>query len=1013
MADADGFRGESSNRGFVFFNQYLNSGGSWRSASAASFEPWTEAAVEIAPESDSVSQSEQDQSGDEATQTQFGETLTEEAFFSCLVGGDEAASCDEFSAGIQEAIYESLAPQPSDAVDSQGDPGSFDEAVSCADLSSGSIPQVPEVVHSKGDRARLVPFGPPELVEPLDLHQVITEMPTDMLRWKFRRPDILGAALDFVGAYIKELQIEKAQVVLEIILPVCREFGGLFHMQALNHMALVRMNQGRPAETLALLTESQRLAQEHLHTSKKKSWQFWETLYRNFSWCHGALHNQDEAAKYCQKAIDVKELAGQPVSWFDLWELGRNKATMALVSNDPEKIRAASQTLEKSLKLHHQDEVNDLVMRAKIWHTVGECSFALGHIKHCGKGVDQVVDIDSCPLTDDAKALYKRALKSFQQAYRLFIKAEGRTNALTGREAEAITWTLVRLRDYEDAKPFMLNALEAQCELLNDLRSGRVAAENQGYNTSTSPALLRSMQTVDHILEAHRCTDDRAGLQRYFDAIEKLCDNACCRMHLLPKDQEKKDAQAYERLISSCSMILVASGTPDGMKRSQKVMNTRMREKPKTAHAKVCEQMFETLATEGPSRNANVSTPEAPSRQVNVSTSERVPKAKTEVTNHEQVQDTSQERKKPARQAQKSKPAEVQKKNSETLANEAPTTPVKASASEAPSGHVNGSTSEKVPKEKTGGTNREQVQDASQERSKSARQSQKSRPAEAQKKNSETLANDTRPVKISTPEAPGGHVNVSTSENAPKGKIEVTNHEQVEDISQERLRSVMEAQALRLAEMQKKAKTDCSSQRPAVDSSGQQQQRKAAETDSSSGPDNASAPKARPKEKSAMTNHEQAQDASQERLKSVLQAQEARLAEVQKKHSEALANEVAARHVNVSTPEAPNGHVTTPKTMPKEKIEVANREQVEDAAQERSKSVRQAQESRRAEVPKKTSMALQWLDDGKAQKEAEETQRMSTEEAEDNEEQVDDGVDAEDASSPNRKRRQKKKKEKK
>merc|ERR1719324_401187 len=132
-------------------------------------------------------------------------------------------------------------------------------------------------------------------------------------------------------------------------------------------------------------------------------------------------------------------VAGQPTSWVfvdswvELWSLGRQKAAKALINRDLDGIKTASQILEKALRRHQRDEVDDLVMRAKIWQMVGECSFALAQSEHFqASGPPPVCNTDYHPMTREAKTLYKRALKSFQQAYRLFLKTEGRLNPLTG-----------------------------------------------------------------------------------------------------------------------------------------------------------------------------------------------------------------------------------------------------------------------------------------------------------------------------------------------------------------------------------------------------------------------------------------------------------------------------------------------------------------------------------------------------------------------------------------------------
>lgn len=197
-------------------------------------------------------------------------------------------------------------------------------------------------------------------------------------------PEVLGSALDIVGAYLKNYEVDKAAAVVETVLPVVRQRGGLWLLKALNHLATVRMKQARPAEALEILKEVEAYVGLNQQEEKERdeAWEFWEKTYRNFAWCLSSLDRDEEALQYLQKVVDVKERVGETVSWFDLWDLGRMKATSALKRNEVEIIQAAASIVTKSLWLHKEAEPTDLVMRAKIWHTVGECTL-LVHAFFC------------------------------------------------------------------------------------------------------------------------------------------------------------------------------------------------------------------------------------------------------------------------------------------------------------------------------------------------------------------------------------------------------------------------------------------------------------------------------------------------------------------------------------------------------------------------------------------------------------------------------------------------------
>eukprot|EP00933_Yihiella_yeosuensis_P033911 TRINITY_DN27504_c0_g3_i2.p1 TRINITY_DN27504_c0_g3~~TRINITY_DN27504_c0_g3_i2.p1 ORF type:complete len:251 (-),score=59.90 TRINITY_DN27504_c0_g3_i2:17-769(-) len=221
-------------------------------------------------------------------------------------------------------------------------------------------------------------------------------------------------------------------------------------------------------------------------------------------------------------------------------------------------------------------------MRAKIWHSVGECSFGLGFLEQGGPSSETAAG-NGAVSCSRAKAHYKKALKCFKESHKLFHKTEGQYNALTGQEAQSVAWTLMKLDDVQEAKSFLLDSLEAMARQQN----------GWGDGSEKAPALLAAVQILDRILEAHRRSDDRDGLRRYFDAVEKLCTNVCSRLRLA-KDQSVH-ASAYERMVSSASMVMVASGTSEGQERSQQLLQRYLWHNPSTTQAQVCSQMMTSL----------------------------------------------------------------------------------------------------------------------------------------------------------------------------------------------------------------------------------------------------------------------------------------------------------------------------------------------------------------------------------------------------------------------------------
>eukprot|EP00929_Paragymnodinium_shiwhaense_P117462 TRINITY_DN8806_c0_g1_i4.p1 TRINITY_DN8806_c0_g1~~TRINITY_DN8806_c0_g1_i4.p1 ORF type:complete len:555 (+),score=158.71 TRINITY_DN8806_c0_g1_i4:90-1754(+) len=417
-------------------------------------------------------------------------------------------------------------------------------------------------------------------------------LPSDDIRAAvLHDPEVLGSCLDIVGAYLKNYEIDKAAAVMETIMPVCQERGGFWYAKALNHIATVRMKQSRPNEALQAMRELERHVDMN-EDEKVQAWEFWETVYRNFGWVYSSLSREEDAIGYIEKAIEVKKAVGRPESWFDIWDLGRMKACQALRGSSSPDIESAGALVTRALWLQKEAEPKDFVMRAKIWHSVGECSFALGHVEELRvNGKRQHLDYPNAPATSSqAMKHYKKALKCFKESHKLFKATEGAYNPLTGAEAQAVAWACLKVGEAEAAKPFLLDCIEATSRQQSAWGSASTPE-------ATSPAMLNAFLTVERIMETHRTTDDRPGLVKYFDAVERLCDNICKRVQL-SKDQ-KTEAAIYEKLVSTCSMILVASDTPGAMERSQKLMDKFMWDNPSTPQAQLCNEVLGRALTNG------------------------------------------------------------------------------------------------------------------------------------------------------------------------------------------------------------------------------------------------------------------------------------------------------------------------------------------------------------------------------------------------------------------------------
>lgn len=411
-------------------------------------------------------------------------------------------------------------------------------------------------------------------------------------------PEVLGSALDIVGAYLKNYELDKAAAVIETIIPLCRKRGSLWLLKALNFLSTVRMKQARPAEALEILQEIEsQVANQLTEEESDEAWEFFETIYRNFGWVLSSLHREMEAMNYIQRSIDVKKKVGKEESWFDKWDLGRIKATKAMrggmfgqgvkIKLVPEEIKECQELVTKALWMHKEAEPHDRVMRAKIWHNVGECSFALGHIEEIAVVGCSTIgnNPNSACQVSSARTHYRKSLKCFREAHKLFKTTEGHHHPLTGSEAQAVAWVLLKLDEPEESKQFLGDALET------------LARQQSGWGDGDSlegsvPALSQATMILDRILESHRRTGDREGLAKHFAGIAKLCANVHRRVRL---SKERDIAAVYEKMVSSGSMVMIACGSEEGVVKSQELIRKYMWSSPATPQAQLCTELLTSL----------------------------------------------------------------------------------------------------------------------------------------------------------------------------------------------------------------------------------------------------------------------------------------------------------------------------------------------------------------------------------------------------------------------------------
>jgi len=325
----------------------------------------------------------------------------------------------------------------------------------------------------------------------------------------------LGTAIDLVGCYLKNYEIDKADRLCSRIEPLCRERGGMWLFKLLNFYTTVRMKQSRYVEALKMYTEYETL----IGFKPDEAWELYDTVYRNFGWIHTSLHNYSEALEYFEKCVEVKRHHGVPPHWFDQWDLGKTHARQSLQRNRPKNLELALQLIEEGIELHKQAEPTDFIMRCKMLNSAGECACILGDFTDEGHSVA-------------AHAWYDRGIALHEESHALYLKVLGPTKPLTGWAMEDLAGAYRRRCRDCDAKPLLKAALHVEC-------------------TKDIIKLSSMVRLLDSVLEVHRSTGDRSGLADCQDTINAGLDN------LRRRGVDVVEAVSYAALLQKIVEVLL------------------------------------------------------------------------------------------------------------------------------------------------------------------------------------------------------------------------------------------------------------------------------------------------------------------------------------------------------------------------------------------------------------------------------------------------------------------------
>jgi tetratricopeptide (TPR) repeat protein len=324
----------------------------------------------------------------------------------------------------------------------------------------------------------------------------------------------LGTAIDLIGVYLKNYEIDKADRLCARIQPLVRDRGGVWLFKFLNFYTTVRMKQSRYDEALEMYKEYETLVKY----SPQEAWELYDTVYRNYGWIYTSLHEYEKALQYFEKAVEVKRANGIKAHWFDQWDLGKTHARISLRNGKPENLELAFQLICEGLEAHKRAEPQDTIMRCKMLNSAGECASILGD------------------FTSDAqiqKDRYTRAVEIHKESLDLYMQVLGPGKPLTGWAMEDLAGALKRLSRHEEAKELLHGALAVECS----------------KDIIKLPSVVR---LLDAVLEAHRITADREGLARCQDAVNIGLSN------LQRRCIDKTEAPSYAALLQKIANLLLA-----------------------------------------------------------------------------------------------------------------------------------------------------------------------------------------------------------------------------------------------------------------------------------------------------------------------------------------------------------------------------------------------------------------------------------------------------------------------
>eukprot|EP01064_Diplonema_japonicum_P008744 TRINITY_DN16144_c0_g1_i1.p1 TRINITY_DN16144_c0_g1~~TRINITY_DN16144_c0_g1_i1.p1 ORF type:complete len:515 (+),score=152.42 TRINITY_DN16144_c0_g1_i1:53-1546(+) len=219
----------------------------------------------------------------------------------------------------------------------------------------------------------------------------VSEIEKEFTSWAAegkKEDQLVAMALHLSGVYIKNYSLDKAEKMLNRILPWCRAAQGPYLWKILQKIATLRFKQNRQPECAELLEELASIAPPNAAT------------HANLTTAYNSIGDYEKALDHINKGIALKGETDKD----DKWALG-------LVKKNLGDTQAGIQYLKEALEGHYNEAPDDKVMIAKLHDSLADAYLKNEDLEQAERHYQTAYEYfkatvgDSSPLTGSAAGL--------------------------------------------------------------------------------------------------------------------------------------------------------------------------------------------------------------------------------------------------------------------------------------------------------------------------------------------------------------------------------------------------------------------------------------------------------------------------------------------------------------------------------------------------------------------------------------------------------------------------------